>query len=228
MLRRLGSRALLVGLVIGLAAGGTFAWAAIPATSTGNIVACYPTSGTSKGALRVVDYQAGQRCISGEAQLTWPTRGFRWRGPWFGSVAYGVNDVVRYNGSAYIAKLANTNVAPTNTTNWALMVSVGSTGPTGVAGPTGPQGSTGVNGVSGWQWIANGPITLHPDDRGDFSVTCPTGTQVLGGGWQANEEAVRVTQSYPDPATRSWVVTVHDIASVGTQTLYVQATCAAV
>lgn len=166
LINRLGWRGLLVGLVIGLATGGTFAWASIPNSTTGAVNACYPTSGTSKGALRVIDYQAGARCASGEALLSWSSRGVRWRGPWNGTVAYSVNDVVRYSGSAYIARLANTNVVPTNMTNWALMVSVGSTGSqgatgtqglqgntggTGAQGPSGAQGSTGAQGATGLQ-----------------------------------------------------------------------------
>jgi dienelactone hydrolase len=70
MLKRLGWRGLLVGLVVGLAVGGTFAWAAIPTSTTGAITACYPTNGASKGSLRVIDYQAGVRCASGQAMLT--------------------------------------------------------------------------------------------------------------------------------------------------------------
>src|SRR5205823_1703306 len=40
-------------------------------STTGTITACYPTSGATKGALRVIDYQGGARCGSGEAMLTW-------------------------------------------------------------------------------------------------------------------------------------------------------------
>lgn len=77
-----------MGLVVGLAAGGTFAWAAIPNSNTGEITACYPTSGTSKGVLRVINYEAGERCASGEAALSlrkytpctdFPRRGVDWR-----------------------------------------------------------------------------------------------------------------------------------------------------
>jgi uncharacterized protein YjbI with pentapeptide repeats len=77
-----------VGLVVGLAAGGTFAWAAIPNSTSGNITACYPTSGTSKGALRVIDYESGARCAAGEALVSWgstrcngfPRPGVDWHG----------------------------------------------------------------------------------------------------------------------------------------------------
>jgi len=68
--------ALIVGVVIGLGAGGAVVWATIPDSTTGTITACYRTSGTNKGVLRVVDAQAGERCGSGEARLTWQQRSF--------------------------------------------------------------------------------------------------------------------------------------------------------
>src|SRR4051812_28965 len=98
MLKRPGwLAALIVGVVIGLAAGGAVVWATIPNSTTGAITACYPTSGSYKGVLIVIDYQAGARCESGEVMLTWPSRSFRWRGAWTSTTAYTVNDVVRYN-----------------------------------------------------------------------------------------------------------------------------------
>jgi uncharacterized protein YjbI with pentapeptide repeats len=71
MRKRLGWRGLIIGLVLGGAVGGGIAWAAIPDSTTGAITACYPTSGTNKGVLRVIDYQVGARCAAGEATLTW-------------------------------------------------------------------------------------------------------------------------------------------------------------
>jgi hypothetical protein len=134
---------------------GGISWAAIPNTTTGAITACYPTSGASKGALRVIDYQAGQRCVSGEATLQWQRNVLRWRGPWTVTASYAANDAVLFNGSAYLAKRTSVGIAPTNTTSWSLMVSKGSpgsrgsTGPTGAGGPAGPQGATGSQGATG-------------------------------------------------------------------------------
>jgi len=133
MLKRLGLRGLLVGLVVGLAAGGTFAWAAIPDSATGMIAACYPRSGPNKGVLRIVDHQAGRACTSSEAMIMWPSRGFRWRGQWQSSTAYAVNDVVGSNGSAYIAIQATTNILPSNASYWSLMASVGAQGTPGAS-----------------------------------------------------------------------------------------------
>ena len=41
---------------------------------------------------------------------------FKWKGTYSGATAYTVDDVVEYNGSSYICKLASTGNLPTNTT----------------------------------------------------------------------------------------------------------------
>lgn len=140
-----------MGLAVGLAVGGTFAWAAIPDSTTGTITACYPTSGATKGALRVIDYQAGTRCATGEATLQWQRNPLRWRGFWSSTLSYAANDAVLYNGSAYLAKLSSTGIVPTNTTSWSLMVSKGAIGPKGATGSQGLTGATGSQGATGAQ-----------------------------------------------------------------------------
>jgi hypothetical protein len=67
-------RGLAVGVVIGLAVGGSIAYAAIPDSPSGQISACYPTSGPDKGKLSVIDASAGQSCGAGEAALSWQQR----------------------------------------------------------------------------------------------------------------------------------------------------------
>ena len=129
-MRVLGSRPAIaiVMFVTGATVAAGVAYAAIPDSTAGTITACYPTSGASKGALRVIDAQVGAHCGAGQAMLNWPSSSFRWRGGWTGTAAYRVNDVVRYVGSAYIAVKPNTNVAPTSTASWALMASAGASG----------------------------------------------------------------------------------------------------
>lgn len=76
-----------LGLVLGLLAGGGFVWATIPDSNTGVATACYPTSGASKGDLRVIDAQAGEVCPAGQARLFigtpqcggYPHAGLNWR-----------------------------------------------------------------------------------------------------------------------------------------------------
>ena len=137
MLRR--ARGLIVGVVVGLMVGGGIAWAAIPDDASRAITACYPKSGAAKGALRVIDYQAGERCKAGEGTLTWQQQGMRWRGPWNTTTNYAQNDVVQYNGASYVAA---TNPAvghpPGGFLVWALLASRGATGPQGPPGPAGP------------------------------------------------------------------------------------------
>jgi hypothetical protein len=47
--------------------------------------------------------------------------GLNVRGEWSNTVHYQVGDAVLYKGSTYVAKMANTNVSPTDTNNWQLL-----------------------------------------------------------------------------------------------------------
>ena len=53
---------------------------------------------------------------------------FNWQGAYAGGTAYAVDDVVSYNGSSYICKLASTGNLPTDTTYWDQMSSAGTNG----------------------------------------------------------------------------------------------------
>lgn len=67
------------------------------------------------------------------------------KGTYNGSTKYVRNDLVNYNGNAYVCIVASsTGVLPTNTTNWQLFVSQGAKGDKGDTGATGPQGPTGA------------------------------------------------------------------------------------
>jgi hypothetical protein len=50
------------------------AYAAIPDSTSGQITACYPTSGPNEGQLSVIDPSAGQTCGAGTAALAWQQR----------------------------------------------------------------------------------------------------------------------------------------------------------
>lgn len=72
------------------------------------------------------------------------------KGTYNGSTKYVRNDLVNYNGNAYVCIVASsTGVLPTNTTNWQLFVSQGAKGDPGAKGETGPQGPTGAAGGFG-------------------------------------------------------------------------------
>ena len=67
------------------------------------------------------------------------------KGTYNGSTKYVRNDLVNYNGNAYVCIVASsTGVLPTNTANWQLFVSQGAKGDKGDTGVTGPQGPTGA------------------------------------------------------------------------------------
>ena len=106
----------------------------------------------------------------------------------------------------------------------------GANGATGPGGSTGSKGATGAAGVSGWQWIARGPISLQPGGSlTDYSLFCPIGQKVLGGGYQTSSAAVRVTQSYPQTNPQSgWTVTAQNGGTTPNEAVWIQATCASV
>lgn len=56
------------GVFAGASLAGGIAYAAIPATNTGNITACVSKS---TGATRIIDFQNGRRCSSAERTVTW-------------------------------------------------------------------------------------------------------------------------------------------------------------
>jgi hypothetical protein len=56
---------------------------------------------------------------------------FNWQGAYAGGTAYAVDDVVSYNGSSYVCKLASTGNLPTNATYWDQMSSAGTNGTNG-------------------------------------------------------------------------------------------------
>jgi len=59
---------------------------------------------------------------------------FNWQGAYAGGTAYAVDDVVSYNGSSYICKLASTGNLPTDTTYWDQMSAKGTDGTNGTNG----------------------------------------------------------------------------------------------
>lgn len=123
------------------AAGITFA--AIPTTTTGRITACYATSGTRAGLIRIIDAQAGQTCATSERSINWQTNGVRYRGAYSTTGTYFTGDVVTSVGASYISLTTNKNVAPTTAGKWAAFAAKGATGATGPSGPQGPAGSAG-------------------------------------------------------------------------------------
>lgn len=70
------------------------------------------------------------------------------KGTYSNSATYVRNDLVNYNGNAYVCIVASsTGVLPTDTTNWQLFVSQGAKGDKGDTGATGAQGPKGETGL---------------------------------------------------------------------------------
>jgi hypothetical protein len=108
-----------VPVVIAVVAGGTgLALASIPDSSTGVITGCYQMVG---GQLRVINAQAGAKCLSSEKKLTWNQTGPQ--GPVGPVGPAGVQGPAGTAGPA------------------------GDQGPAGPAGPAGPQGPAGPSGA---------------------------------------------------------------------------------
>jgi hypothetical protein len=127
----------IVAFILGATVAVGVAWAAIPGSATGTITACYPTSGSEKGVLRVIDEQAGVNCGAGQAKVRWQADGLRWRGVWSSTSTYYHGDVVAHDGSSYVATRPSHAVTPPTANYWALMAAAGATGPSGATGPTG-------------------------------------------------------------------------------------------
>ena len=73
-----------------------------------------------------------------------------WAGEWSSSANYVANQVVQYNGSAYVCIQGHSNLRPDqNATQWTLMVSKGDAGQTGATGATGSAGAKGATGDPG-------------------------------------------------------------------------------
>ncbi|HUR51619.1 MAG TPA: collagen-like protein, partial [Mycobacteriales bacterium] len=131
--------------------GSGVALAAIPSSATGTVTACVSRS---SGAARLIDFQSGKRCRSGERTVLW-SKGYRYRGGWSVRATYAVLDVVTYAGSSYLARVPSTAKTPTSTAYWGLLALHGTSGPRGTtgargsAGLPGPQGAPGLEGPAG-------------------------------------------------------------------------------
>lgn len=95
------------------------------------------------------------------------------KGTYNGSTKYVRNDLVNYNGNAYVCIAASsTGVLPTNTTNWQLFVSQGAKGDKGDTGTTGPQGPTGATGLPALVYSQRREWTTTP--TANATITFPT------------------------------------------------------
>lgn len=84
----------------------------------------------------------------------------------------------------------------------------GERGATGSTGARGARGPTGPTGVSDYEVVLLGGLVQPTDTSGSFTVTCPDGKKVLGGGVATFNENIQVMTSTPIDTGASWVVNV--------------------
>jgi len=96
----------------------------------------------------------------------------KWLGLWTDNTAYQKGDIVRFDGSSYIALINHTagvnNTPELDDTTWGMVASVGDQGLEGDQGPKGDTGSQGMIGPVG----AQGPQGIQgaKGDKGDRGV----------------------------------------------------------
>jgi hypothetical protein len=104
------------------------------------------------------------------------------RGAWVSTASYSAGAVVTYNGASYICIVKNTNVQPTNATDWSILDAPGAPGAPGAAGPAGspgPQGPAGATGATGSQGAMGAPGPMGP--AGAPGAMGPAGVQGVAG-----------------------------------------------
>jgi hypothetical protein len=84
----------------------------------------------------------------------------------------------------------------------------GTPGQNGLPGPSGDIGHTGPAGISNYQVVLFGESVQATDTRGEWDVSCPSGTNVLGGGVAVFNKNVEVESSTPLDDGTTWDVTV--------------------
>src|SRR5690349_8517595 len=138
----------LTSATVMLVGAGGAAWAAAkptppPTVSADVISAC---STTSNGAVRLIDYTAGQRCTSLETLITWNKVG--------PTGATGADGAIGATGATG-ATGARGATGATGATG--LQGVPGAQGLAGIQGPMGPQGAPGANGVGAFElWLQAG------------------------------------------------------------------------
>ena len=107
--------------------------------------------------------------------------GLVWRGAWNAATQYGTNDAVSHDGSAWIATIANLNVAPGTDPSWDLLASKGDQGPPGSGGGGGFASTYLVNSTLG----PGTDVTIDGRTDQEHIATCDAGDTVLSGGFWA-------------------------------------------
>jgi hypothetical protein len=104
------------------------------------------------------------------------------RGAWDATTQYQVGDLVTVSGSTWIALAPNTDVPPTEGSDWSPVTpaATGPQGPAGPQGPPGPQGPAGPQGPQGLQGLQGpaGPPGLQGPGL-SFDILSVTGNSTI-------------------------------------------------
>jgi hypothetical protein len=84
----------------------------------------------------------------------------------------------------------------------------GAVGPIGATGLQGAKGNDGSPGVSNYQVLLFGEIVQSTDTQGGWTVGCPAGTKILGGGVATFNKNIQIETSTPLDTGTSWAVSV--------------------
>ena len=98
-------------------------------------------------------------------------KGLNWKGEWNTTTNYVTDDAVSFNGSSWIAKRANANVAPDEGVDWSIVAQKGDTGATGPQGLQGPAGLQGAQGPAGPQGLPGPQGPPGPDSSACVMIT---------------------------------------------------------
>jgi collagen triple helix repeat protein len=251
---RTRARITLAALALGAALAGGVAWATIPA-DTGLYTACKLKA---TGTIRLIDPSGPSssllsHCTTLESLITWNQKGlkgdagaagengvpgakgdagtgFTWRGDFVDDGAYDAGDVVSFEGSAWITKVAIPRAGEPPSGSWQLLAAQGAngtngtngvdgakgdkgepgaTGATGAQGPVGPPGSAGAGTLESMRVKA--PFVGLGSDGFAFSeAECPAGWTLTGGGYRATgvvvEESFQGPRLLAEPANNTWIV----------------------
>ena len=79
-----------------------------------------------------------------------PDSTIKWQGDWQADTSYALNDLVYFQGQAYINVQPTTGTEePVDETHWEPLISTGEAGPQGLQGVQGPEGQMGLQGPIG-------------------------------------------------------------------------------
>jgi hypothetical protein len=200
-LRRRGVRMLLTATAM-LAGAAGVALATIPGTDS-VINGCYEKR---TGILRVLDTEAGKKCLSFESPISWNQQGPKGtpgpqgaQGPQGLSGAAGEDGADGEDGASGANGISVTSATEpagancafggvqftaANGQSFACNGAPGQGGAQGAPGPTGPPGPPGLAQIRDVEWTTQQFLQIDTDTTKRAVAMCPVGKELLGGGFR--------------------------------------------